>query len=282
MAHRYFLDDFKQFDSVGLRVTDHVRDTLVTIESLLVIPHEDLEPRKPAAAKRKPAPPPPFQSKRCEATSSEKQFNDLRAMVNKLSPKNVDVQKPLVLEAMAKCLAAEENNTRRIADMLTASNFAVKINVDLYAELCRPDFPCSDDFTSLLQHVLVDEYLAALRNLDVVPSQDDYDAFCHYNKCNDKRKALAAFFAEAGLHQLFDVNRLVHELLHMVLEAMVQVDRGHQVEEWTENVAVLVSIAKPSDPAIRACLETLTLRKPKDYPSWTSRALFKYMDLITI
>lgn len=287
LALRYSLDDFKQIDTHGLRVADHVRDTLAAIESLLVIPHEELEPRKPVKRTRVVMPPPPpvaaFQTKRCEATSAEKQFNDIRAMVNKLSPKTVQAQTPVVLDAMAKFLFENADWSRRIADMLTSNTFAVKINVVLYAQLCHPDFPCSDDFTSLLQHVLVDEYLDALNNLEAVPSQDDYDAFCDYNKRNDKRKALAAFFGEAGLLGLFHgVPRLIKSLLHMVREAMVEVGRSHQVEEWTENIAVLVTISRPTDPDIRACLGDLTLQKPKDFPSWSSRALFKYMDLVTI
>lgn len=165
------------------------------------------------------------------------------------------------------------------------SSFLVKVYVVIYAELCSPEFPYSDDFTSIVHDVLVKEYMTSLRELQAIATEGDYDAFCEYNKRNDKRKAWATFFAEAAKQSVVvtctDMQTMICDLLDLVHQTLTAENKTHEVEEWTENIAVLVVNASlQQDPTIHALMQSLTEKKPKDFPSWSSRALFKYMDLV--
>ena len=238
----------------------------------------------------------PFQAtKRTEVSAVDKQFNDIRALLNKLSAKTVDAQKPVVLDAIAKFLfdVADEGAralfVRKLADILVSNPFLVKVYVEVFTALCLPDFPYCSEFQSILSQTLVEEYMTSLQHLQaVVESSDDYDAFCDYNKTNDKRKAVATFFAEAAKEEaiaLFDRAKLVsmvQTLLGIVVQSMTESNKVHEVEEVTENIAVLVTTAKLREPQIHACIQELTQKKTKEFPSWSSRALFKYMDLAKI
>jgi len=297
-AHRYTLEEIRQIDveNPDLKASSQVLEILKLIETQIVIPQEDA-PSRPAdfsrpSVRRKPGrsgPTVPFQAtKRVEVSSLDKQFNEIRAMMNKLSMKNVEVQKPVVTDAIAKFLFQIEEekiqHVRKITEILISNPFLVKVYVEIYADLCSPEFPYNNDFTAIVQDTLVQEYVASLRELKVI-STEDYDAFCEYNKRNDKRKAWATFFAEASKQNVVlassRIQQTIQELLELVHQSLDQENKTHEVEEWTENIAVLVvHSGLQQDPAIQSSMNDLTQKKPKDFPSWSSRALFKYMDLV--
>ena len=300
-AHRYTLEEIRQIDveNPDLKASAQVLEILKLIETQIVIPQEDV-PSRPAdfsrpSIRRKPGrssgPSAPFQAtKRVEVSSLDKQFNEIRAMMNKLSIKTVEVQKPVVTDAIAKFLFQIEDekiqHVRKITEILISNPFLVKVYVEIYADLCSPEFPYHKDFTAIVQDTLVQEYVASLRELQVISTaEEDYDAFCEYNKRNDKRKAWATFFAEASKQNVVlassRIQQTIQELLELVHQSLVQKNKTHEVEEWTENIAVLVVHAGlQQDLAIQISMRDLTQKKPNDFPSWSSRALFKYMDLV--
>lgn len=316
VAHRYTLDDFKQIDLPTLCVTsESVLETLKLIETQIVIPNEDEQPQQQqprhhhrghagSALRRgqrqqqqQPAGKPAdfHVTKRTEVAGHDKTFNEIRAMINKLSSKTVANQKPIVLDAIAKFLFGIDDDearlqyTRKLAELLVSNPFLVQVYVDIYADLCHPDFPYKDDFAHLLYKVFPQEYVESLHQLQAVKEEADYDAFCEYNKRNDSRKARATFFNEAakkqlvaGGHLLFAKTQLltlVDDILASVCENMQREGRVHEVEEMTENVAVLLAGLSSRTDKIDSCIHDLVERKPKEYSSWSSRALFKYMDL---
>jgi len=331
VAHRYSLEEIQQIELActgGLTVSPTIMDILKYIESQIVIPNEDaaatatgapdhhrfsdVSRRQSAMAPKRRqhrgghgggghggGGDPTFQAtKRTEVGAFDKQLNDIRAMMNKLSLKNVEVQKPIVVEAMAKFLANLEEEQedglqlqtiRKFTDILVSNPFLVKVYVELYAALCMPTFPYHQEFTKVVTETLTTEYMASLRDLQpVVESSEDYDAFCEYNKRNDKRKAWATFFAEASKQCPVTfapslLRGMVEELFAVVQQNLVVEHKTHQVDEVTENIAVLLSCGSlelKQDPTVQTSVRELTLKKPKDFPSWSSRALFKYMDLV--
>jgi hypothetical protein len=52
-------------------------------------------------------------TKRTEVVGSDKQFNDIRAMMNKLSLKTLESQKPIILDAISNFLFNQENDENR-------------------------------------------------------------------------------------------------------------------------------------------------------------------------
>lgn len=312
-AHRYTLEEIRQIDAENpdLKVSQQVLDILKLIETQIVIPQEDvIKPpvttttdRRSSSNNIRRRPPQggsrvvaaaatPFQAtKRVEMSGLDKQFNEIRAMMNKLSSKNVEAQKPVVLDAIAKFLFQIEEekiqHVRKMTEILISNPFLVKVYVEIYAALCSPEFPYSNDFITIVQDQLVQEYVASLRELQAITSTEeaDYDAFCEYNKRNDKRKAWATFFAEASKQNVVlsssRIQHMIQDLLELVHHNLVKENKTHEVEEWTENVAVLVvNSGLQHEPTIQSLMNDLTQKKPKDFPSWSSRALFKYMDLV--
>jgi hypothetical protein len=293
-----------------------VLETLKLIETQIVIPNEDDAPPPTAttttttAARHRglrhhggrgggqrhggvkpPLPPSDFHvTKRTEVGGHDKTFNEIRAMINKLSSKTLANQKPVVLDAIAKFLFGIDDDderlqyTRKLAELLVSNPFLVQVYVDIYADLCLPEFPYRDSFVHLLNDVFPKEYMESLQQLQAVQEETDYDDFCEYNKRNDNRKARATFFNQATQKGLFSPNRLttlVEDLLASVCENMQREGRVHEVEEMTENVAALLVPGGVPDPEhrIRSCIHDLAKKKPKEHPSWSSRALFKYMDI---
>lgn len=311
VALRFTLDDFKQIDTPKLFVTrESVLETLKFIETQIVIPSEDEQQQQQLAPPRlchqrgggqrhlsrgprhngvsRPPPADFHVTKRTEVAGHDKTFNEIRAMINKLSSKTVVNQKPIVLDAIAKFLFGIDDDeerlqyTRKLAELLITNPFLVQVYVDIYSDLCHPEFPYKDDFAHLLYRVFPEEYMESLHQLQAVKEEADYDAFCEYNKRNDSRKARATFFNEAAKKHLFAKTQLltlVEDILASVCENMQREGRVHEVEEMTENVAVLLAGLSSRTDKIESCIHDLVERKPKEYSSWSSRALFKYMDL---
>ena len=200
VAQRYSLEEYKQIDleCQGLTLSSEVLETLKLIETQIIIPTDEplIESRGIVSRRRGGGARTSFQvTKRTEVGVIDKQFNDIRAMINKLSTKNVENQKPIVLDAIAKFIFDLEEDVRdpfvrKITDILVSNPFLVKVYVDIYTDLCLPEFPYHDEFLTLINHGLVDEYMASLRKLQsVVESSEDYDKFCEYNKCNDNHNS---------------------------------------------------------------------------------------------
>jgi hypothetical protein len=291
-------------------------ETLKLIETQIVIPNDDEQQQQQVAMPRQHQrggsgtgggggggrggsrgprhhgikPPADFHvTKRTEVGGHDKTFNEIRAMINKLSSKTVGNQKPVVLDAIAKFLFGIDGEdarlqyTRKLAELLVSNPFLVQVYVDIYADLCQTEFPYQEDFTHLLCQVFPKEYMESLQQLQAVQEETDYDAFCEYNKRNDNRKARATFFNEAtkkgSLFSCSQMITLVEDILASVCDNMEREGRVHEVEEMTENVVVLLNgFDQPSDK-IRSCIHNLAQQKPKEHPSWSSRALFKYMDI---
>jgi hypothetical protein len=171
---------------------------------------------------------------------------------------------------------------RKIAEILVSNTFLVKVYADIYADLCLPEFPHCDDFGPLLNDVLTREYMDSLRTV-VAVDESDYDAFCDNNKRNDARKARATFFAEASsrphLLQKERLRDMIMELLDWVCVKMTEEGCTHMVEEIAENIGSLLT-NKIDDDQVRQRLLELSQKKPKDFPSWSSRAMFKFMDML--
>jgi hypothetical protein len=134
-------------------------------------------------------------------------------------------------------------------------------------------------------------------NIKYVDSDVDYDGFCDMNKINEHRKAVTSFLFEltkTDLIELEDIAKLLQKLLVMIMNLINKPDKKNEVDELTENVAILykygiiVDILDEDDEeeyyvgelSIMDTVNSLAKMKAKDYPSLSNKAIFKYMDLV--
>jgi len=223
----------------------------------------------------------------------EKQINDFRILLNKISSKNYETQRDLIFNKMEEILLTNEDNSETdlekiastIFDIASANKFYSDLYADLYVELINK-FEIFDD----LLDGLLDKYYESLKNIHYVDHNVDYDGFCNYTKTNDLRKAMACFIVnlmKKGALEKEKIISLILSIQKLLREYIDSDNRSNEVDEIIENLFLLLTQSnstlneeKKWTSDILLYLQELSKLKSKDCKSLSSRAVFKCMDIL--
>ena len=232
----------------------------------------------------------------------EKQINEIRIMLNKISVKNYDTQKDEIIQKMTDFLElddtqeeCEENGTiygethRRIATVIFDIASTNKFFSELYAKLYKALIEKFDVFRDILDGFVI-RYIESVHQIHSVDPNTDYDGFCNYTKTNDTRKATASFIVNLMKNNILSqdiVINIIMELQKILFRYIDEDNRTNEVDEITENVFLYVSHGKTELRThtiwldiIIPSLTKLSQMKAKEHKSLSSRAVFKYMDIL--
>lgn len=222
----------------------------------------------------------------------DKLLNDIRICLNKITTKNYDGQKVQIIEYIHNMVAENDENllddmtkvVKSIFDIASTNKYFSELYANLYKELCDkyPDFKTVID-------VYITEYKDGIREIIYVDSSVDYDKYCNYNKINDKRKALSLFIVNLMKKNLVNTTEFIDIILYLqdlVFSYIDTPNKLNEVEEITENLFILITNSK-TDIATQTKWESIVSNltkcsqlKAKEKPSISSRAIFKYMDVL--
>ena len=230
------------------------------------------------------------------------EIDQLRLLLNKLTDKTyLDIREKIInklnllVESEEFNLEDSEKISTTIYDISSTNKFYSKIFADLYAELVtkfswlRPNF---DDKYKYLVEIY--------NNIVYVDPDIDYDKFCDINKMNEKRRAITTFYfnlSKNGFIEKEFIVTLVKILLQMILDYIEMPNKKNEVDELTENIAILFNkeyieefldlpnideekFELDNNESIIETVEGLAKMKAKDYPSFSNKAIFKFMDMI--
>ena len=220
----------------------------------------------------------------------EKQSNDIRVCLNKISNKNYDQQRDAIFEII-DVIETDGVSQQRIAqcifDIAKSNKFYSELYATLYKELI-------DKYTVFSEYIvnLVREYYDDMDLIEEVDSDKDYDKYCENNKSNDNRKACSTFIVNLMKQQVIDkeeVLELIVKLQEKIMGAVQTDGKLYQVDEMTENLFILITtVGLEKDTtdyittAIVKNIETCAKYKTKEQKSISSRAVFKYMDMLAV
>lgn len=227
-----------------------------------------------------------------EKEGIEKILNDIRVSLNKISAKNYESQRDVIIENINNIMNNENENKENDMKLIVNSIFEIAINnkflselyADLYRELCN-NFP---QFISVID-VFINQYKNGVKEIIYVEPTIDYDKYCNYNKTNDKRKSLSLFMVNLMKKDLITkdtLTDLITYLQNLVFEYMDDVNKINEIEEITENLFIIITTSKQyccSEENWNTIVENIKLcsqLKVKDKKSLSSRAIFKYMDIL--
>jgi len=223
----------------------------------------------------------------------EKSFTDIRVLMNKLSSKNYDTQKDSIFFALDKLCGedssvSDENQARVLSiilDIVCGNKFYSELYADLYKELVNR-FDIFRD--SLIQ--IVDRYSGTLEKIHYVDHNVDYDGFCNYTKMNDLRKANASFIVHLMKKDVLPkttVTSILSNLVDLLKSYIDEENRTNEFDEITENLFLIIILSKgyiEKEPlwesTILPSVQYFSKQTAKDHKSLSSRAVFKYMDIM--
>jgi 23S rRNA pseudoU1915 N3-methylase RlmH len=216
-----------------------------------------------------------------------KRINDIRITLNKISVKNYESQKNIILEHMKDI--DDQTSLNKIAhfifDIASSNKFYCELYTNLYIELIN----ISSIFRSILDEY-VSNYKSIVNNLKYVSAEEDFEGFCDNNKNNDKRRSMASFFMFLSNKGILLHDIILDMIKYFQEKMIVDIDeegKTLECEEISELLYIFISIGKSNLSLIkhsRWCdivenVHLITSYKIKEHKSLTSRVFFKQLDL---
>lgn len=220
---------------------------------------------------------------------TDKIMNDIRICLNKISARNYETNKIQMIEFIDSLLSNGENQLEKIANIIFDIASTNKFFSDIYAELYKSLIERFQIFRDVLDTFL-ERFTDSMRSIRYVEQTEDYDAFCKYNKMNDARKATSVFIVNLVKKNVLPQElllKLIIDVQSIVLEYIELENKVNEVDEITENLFLLISeshsVMKTTEQwtsKVITTIQTLSMLKVKEKMSLSSRAIFKYMDIM--
>jgi hypothetical protein len=246
----------------------------------------------------------------------DKTIADIRIALNKISQKNYESNKTLILKNIEEVFTQEDAETSAVnLDVNLAVNLAegqTKDNVydqnsttslnkvatsifeiassniffsEIYATLYKELAEKYSIFGKILSNFLLN-YVEKFNQIKVFESTDNYDDFSQYNKMNDARKATSTFIVNLVKKSVVPQETLAEIISNVQEIAFEYIDRENSatiVEEIAENLFLLLKMPLKGCEKwhiIKENIVKVTQMKPKETKSLSTRAYFKFMDIL--
>ena len=226
----------------------------------------------------------------------DKNINEIRIMLNKISNKNYETQKTAILNEITQFINTEEyenksNDVEKLTNIVFDIMSSNKFFSELYAGLYKELYLNYESFKTILENKLLDFHLT-IDTITYADPNTSYDKYCDYVKINDNRKSVLLFFVNLCKKSVIGIDKIFHILEYFLKKSIDYVDmenRSNELEEITENVFIVVSniIQNVTDNqywenTIYPLIITISKMKAKEHKSLSNRAIFKYMDMIDL
>ena len=234
-----------------------------------------------------------FKTTRIETALSgpEKVIQDIRICLNKMSTKNYELQRDQIL-SLLKIHYNDVNSdvSQTIFDIASTNRFYVELYAKLYKELIA-NFPHFNE----LVNTFLGTFVGGVREIIYVDADEDYEAYCAYNKKNDKRKATAVFLVHLMKEDVIPRLKVINIILtfqDLAVKYVEEPNRLNEVDEITEMLFLFFKEGKGLFQDVQTewiwkfkvvpMIETFSKYKKNDKPSISSRAIFKFMDIMEL
>lgn len=230
-------------------------------------------------------------------TGIDSQIDQIRFLLNKLTDKTYIDLSNQIIEIINGLITNEtvEEDMIKIGNFIfeaaSTNKFYSKIYANLYAQLIQQ--------YQFLLPIFTKNYSAYMELFQKIESGDpdkDYNRFCEINNINEKRKAISMFFVNLTTTNVVTTTSIVEilrDLLGTVLSYINEENKKNEVDEITENIAILYkkdmidqiytnesSAFMINGLTITDTIKKLATCKSKDYKSLSNKSIFKYMDLV--
>jgi len=216
--------------------------------------------------------------KATKINNEDKEKNDLRNILNKMSKANLSEN----IEKVKTMLFSQNENELKesvelIIQICCSNNFFTELYAKLYVDV--------HTITPLFEAEIIkyyEKYKCNMQNIMYVDPNGDYDAYCKYNKNNDLQKSTLLFFILLGKENCFGYTDEIEELLFSLInDNMISENKKNEVEELVENLYIYFSNNQHRIPVKKEDIESICV-KTDEKKSLSSRAKFRCMDIVDI
>lgn len=227
-----------------------------------------------------------------EKQGIDKELDSIRSFINKITDKNYTDIRNKIIQVIDNVIAtnAEVDLSfigSNLFNIASSNRFYSKNYAELYADLLR-----KYKFLESYYQEKLEDFIKSFDHIVFVDPEENYDKFCEINKSNEKRKALAMFYLNLMYKGVVSRNAMaevIRDLIATVVDLISMENKKVQVEEITENIAIMYkpelfenrSICEDIDGlSVPETIEKIANSNVNDYSSLTNKTIFKFMDLI--
>lgn len=223
-----------------------------------------------------------------EKVGNEKIMTEIYGIFNKLSSKNYDTQRDLLIaylnelndeSYLIKC-------SNHLFDVISKNKFYSEMYVNLYKELYKSQ-PIFEERKDQFMIECIDN----LNNIIHIDESNDYEGYCKNNTVNDKRRSMNTFLINLYKKEecsLIFMIKMIDIIQDKVSQKKDNSNEVHIIEELTENLFIFYSeliaeLKKHSSwEKNLAFITEYSTCKVKEHPGLSTRIKFKYMDIMDI
>lgn len=217
----------------------------------------------------------------------QQHIGEIQMLLNKLTDKTFDKISGEIYTLLDKI---EDNDDKfeeisKVLFKIVSTNTCFsKIFARLYTELVNK----YDIFIKKI-NICLEMNNKLIYNFKQVLSDENYEEFCKMNEDKLKRRALVSFLSNLCIMKMIDLNviiKYINDLLNSVYQEMNKENNTMVVEEIAEIIYIFITICNKSLKETQVYngflnnIKILSELKVKDYESCSSRAKFKYLDIL--
>lgn len=217
----------------------------------------------------------------------------VRSFLNKMTDKNFNDFRDKIINIVDEILIefVSNDDISRISNVIfeiaSTNRFFSKIYADLYSELITK-YDCFNHVFELN----FNGFAELFNKIEYIDPKEDYDLFCKNNKINERRRSLSLFFVNLMNNNIIkkqNIINITHNLLCQINLLLIQENKKNEIDEITENVAILYNINMYDDSISYDLIDGLTIpqfisklsqSKLSDYKSITNKSIFRFMDMM--
>lgn len=215
-------------------------------------------------------------------------IDNIRKHLNKITEKNYDKMCEQIIQEISTITDASLEELNKIGESVfniaSGNAFYSATYAKLYKTLMTKYSFMSDIFKTNL-----DKFSELFTTIEYYNPNTDYDKFCENNKTNDKRRALSAFYVnlmKEGVIDKSDMISIINKVQEYIIIKLSEEGNKEILDELSENIFILITNSseelddEDDWEMIIDNVKTYSKLKVKDYPSATTKSIFKHMDIL--
>jgi hypothetical protein len=218
----------------------------------------------------------------------EAQMDKIRSCLNKLTDKTYELMLDEIKYIM-KDINKEENQDsfEKIGEAIFEIGSFNKFWSRLYARLYK-DLILVYPFMKDICIKNFQSFKELFKTINYCDANEDYNKFCEYNKENEKRRALSSFFvicADLDIIDKTEMTKIIVDFIEGVKQDINKEGKLNNVEEMVQNISIMITAGKGFLKSLGQFtyvlqeIEKFSNMNHKQYPSLSSKIVFKFMDL---
>lgn len=219
----------------------------------------------------------------------EKEIDDLRMLLNKLTETNYQEMRDKIVVALTKILESEpeEGDLMKVGVSIFEIGCLNKFWAKLYAQLYK-DLIGTFPIMNSIYKKNFESFLSLFDVIRFISAEEDYDKFCEVNKENEKRRSISSFFVHLMKNNVLSQDKIMNiiNILKSKFQICIKEDNmRNEVNEIGANLCILIREGRDTLndnddwDAVEKFVEDVSDMNHKDYISLTSKVVFMFMDL---